>query len=101
LAACVELSLEHELPTRDHYQSRTNTQTIVSDLSPRRRRRPLSLSPPRQRLRRTLEGRGTASPVGDLIALTDPPSRPLTNVTTSWGLVLEAAPATVRDYGTN
>ena len=36
------------------------------------------------------EGRGTASPAGDHIALTDPLPEPLTNVTAPWGLVLGA-----------
>jgi RES domain len=39
----------------------------------------------------------TASIAGDPIALTDPPPKPLTTVTTPWGLVLEPAPATVGD----
>jgi hypothetical protein len=43
------------------------------------------------------EGRGTASLAGHRIALTDPPPKPLTNVPTPWGLVLEPAPATTRD----
>ena len=41
------------------------------------------------------EGRGTASPAGDAVALTDPPPAPLTNVTAPWGLMLEPAPAIV------
>jgi hypothetical protein len=36
------------------------------------------------------EGRGTVSPVGASIALTDPAPEPLTHVTTPWGLELEA-----------
>jgi RES domain len=40
---------------------------------------------------------GIAAAAGDPIALTDPPPEPLTNVTAPWRLVLEPAPAIVRD----
>jgi RES domain len=43
------------------------------------------------------EGRGTAIMTGDPIPLTDPPPEPLTNVTAPWRLILEPAPAIVRD----
>ncbi|MDT5411079.1 MAG: hypothetical protein QOG14_3299 [Mycobacterium sp.] len=45
-------------------------------------------------VRHSAERRGTASPAGDPIVLTDPSPEPLTHVTAPWGLVLEAAPTT-------
>ncbi len=38
------------------------------------------------------EGRGVVHAVGDPIALTDPPTEPLTAVTVAWGLELQVAP---------
>ena len=43
------------------------------------------------------EDHGTATAAGDVVALTEPPPEPLTNVTAPWRLVLEPAPAIVRD----
>ena len=40
------------------------------------------------------EQRGTATPAGEVIALTDPPPQPLTNVAQDWRLLPEPAPAT-------
>ena len=48
-------------------------------------------------VRHSAERRGTASPAGDPIALTDPSPEPLTSVTAPWGLVLEAAPTALRE----
>jgi hypothetical protein len=46
---------------------------------------------------RGFESRGSAILNGALVALTDPPPDPLMDVTGRWRLVLEPAPALVRD----
>jgi hypothetical protein len=43
------------------------------------------------------EDHGAAVAAGDVVALTDPPPEPLINVAAPWRLVLEPAPAIVRD----
>ena len=98
----VELLLEHDLQHLDLHEITTSrraiTQTIAADLFDRGAgavRFPSRLDG--NACVALFEGRGTASLAGDLIALTDPPPEPLTNVTTPWGLMLEPAPATVRD----
>jgi len=98
----VELLLEHELEHLDLHEITTRrraiTQTIAADLFDRGAgavRFPSRLDG--NACVALFEGRGTASLAGQPIALTDPPPEPLTNVTTPWGLVLEPAPATVRD----
>jgi hypothetical protein len=98
----VELLLEHDLQHLDLHEITTSrraiTQTIAADLFDRGAgavRFPSRLDG--NACVALFEGRGTASPAGDPVALTDPPPEPLTNVTMPWGLVLEPAPATVRD----
>jgi len=98
----LELLLEHDMQHLDLHEITTSrraiTQTIAADLFDRGAgavRFPSRLD---GNARIALfEGRGTASPAGQPIALTDPPPEPLTNVTAPWGLVLEPAPTTVRD----
>jgi hypothetical protein len=93
----VELLLEHDLQHLDLHEITTSrraiTQTIAADLFDRGAgavRFPSRLDG--NACVALFEGRGTASLAGDLIALTDPPPEPLTNVTTPWGLMLEPAP---------
>jgi RES domain len=43
------------------------------------------------------EDRGTVIQAADIVALTDPPPEPLTNVVAPWRLMLEPAPAIVWD----
>jgi hypothetical protein len=93
----VELLLEHDLQHLDLHEITTSrraiTQTIAADLFDRGAgavRFPSRLDG--NACVALFEGRGTATVAGDLIALTDPPPEPLTNVTTPWGLMLEPAP---------
>jgi hypothetical protein len=93
----VELLPEHDLQHLDLHEitasRRALSQTIAADLFDR--------GAGAVRFPSRLDGnacvalfdhRGTASSAGDLIALTDPPPEPLTNVTTPWGLTLKPAP---------
>jgi RES domain len=98
----VELLVEHGLEHLDLHEitisRRAITQTIAADLFDRGAgavRFPSRLDG--NACIALFEGRGTADPAGDPIALTDPPPEPLTNVTAPWGVVLEPAPATVSE----
>jgi hypothetical protein len=93
----LELLLEHDLHHLDLHEITTSrraiTQTIAADLFDRGAgavRFPSRLDG--DACVALFEERGTASPAGDPIALTDPPPEPLTNVTGPWRLVLEPAP---------
>ena len=93
----VELLLEHDLKHLDLHEITTSrraiTQAIAADIFDRGAgavRFPSRLDG--GACVALFEGRGSASPAGDPIALTDPPPEPLTNVTTPWGLALEPAP---------
>jgi hypothetical protein len=97
-----ELLLEHGLKHLDVREITTSrrvvTQTIAADLFDRGAsavRFPSRLDG--NACVALFEERGVASPVGEPIALTDPPPEQLTNVTAPWGLVLESAPAAVDD----
>ena len=98
----VALLVEHGLEHLDLHEITTSrrviTQTIAADLFDRGAsavRFPSRLDG--NACVALFEKRGTISAAGDPIALTDPPPEQLTNVTTSWGLALEPAPATTRD----
>jgi hypothetical protein len=98
----LDLLLEHGLQHPDLHEITTSrrpiTQAIAADLFDRGAsavRFPSRLDG--NACVALFEDRGTAIMAGDPIALTDPPPEPLTNVTGPWRLMLEAAPATVRD----
>ncbi|MFL5862806.1 MAG: RES domain-containing protein [Solirubrobacteraceae bacterium] len=98
----LDLLLEHSLQHLDLHEITTGrrpiTQTIAADLLDRAVS--AVLFPSRldgNACVALFEGRGTAILGGAAIALTDPPPEPLTDVTAPWRLVLESAPATVRD----
>jgi hypothetical protein len=98
----LDLLLEHGLQHLDLHEITTSrrgvTQTIAADLFDRGAsavRFPSRLDG--NACVALFEDRGTAIAAGDPIALTDPPPEPLTNVAAPWRLVLEPAPATVRD----
>jgi len=93
-----DLLLEHGLQHLDLHEITTSrrpvTQTIAADLFDRGAsavRFPSRLDG--NACVALFEGRGAAIMAGDLIALTDPPPEPLTNVTAPWRLILEPAPA--------
>ena len=97
----LQLLLEHDMQHLDLHEITTSrraiTQTIAADLFDRGAsavRFPSRLDG--NACVALFEGRGTASPAADHIALTDPPPKPLTDVTAPWGLVLEPAPTALR-----
>jgi hypothetical protein len=88
----VQLLLEHDMQHLDLHEITTSrraiTQTIARIYSTKA---PAPSAFPRldgNACIALFEGRGTAGPAGDHIALTDPPPGPLTNITAPWGLVL-------------
>ena len=98
----LDLLLEHGLQHLDLHEITTSrrrvTQTIAADLfdgGASAVRFPSRLDG--NACVALFEDRGTVIPAGDVIALTDPPPEPLTNVTAPWRLMLEPAPAIVRD----
>jgi hypothetical protein len=98
----VDLLSAHDLAHLDLHEITTSrraiTQTIAADLFDRGAgavRFPSRLDG--NACVALFEGRGTASPAGGPIALTDPPPEPLTSVTAQWGLLLETAPTAIPD----
>ena len=98
----LDLLLEHGLQHLDFHEITTSrraiTQTIAADLFDHGAgavRFPSRLDG--NACVALFEDHGTAVAAGDIVALTDPPPEPLTNVTAPWRLALEPAPAIVRD----
>jgi hypothetical protein len=99
----LELLLEHGLRHLDLHEITTSrrpiTQTIAADLFDR------GVSAVRFPSRldghacvTLFEGRGTASPAGDPVALTDPPPDSLRNVAGHWRLMLEPATSVAQGH---